>query len=67
MACAALVGLSLAPGGATTHAYGGSKLKALLLRLVAAGISLLALPWSAIDNYVLRRPPHGMVFARKPA
>jgi SAM-dependent methyltransferase len=64
--CAALVGLSLFPGCATTHLYGGDRVRSLILRVLAGATSLLALPWCMIENHVLRRPGHAMLFARRP-
>jgi SAM-dependent methyltransferase len=65
--CATLIGLSVCPGAATTFAYTGSRLGPMLLRPAAALISLLALPWTLVENYVLELPAVGLFFAQKPA
>jgi SAM-dependent methyltransferase len=63
--CAGVAGLSLFPSAAGAHFYGGSKLKPILSRGLAAGFAAFLLPWCAIENYVLQSPSHGVIFARK--
>ncbi len=65
--CAGLAALSMFPGASTTHLYGGGKLRGLATRLLAGLASVLAIPWTLAENYLLHRPARGMVFARKPA
>jgi SAM-dependent methyltransferase len=65
--CAALVGLSLFPGSTTHRVYAGGRLGAVLARLSAAVVTALSYPWCLVENYLLRRPAVGMIFARKPA
>jgi SAM-dependent methyltransferase len=64
--CAGVLGLSLVPGSATTHVYGGGRLRALASRFLGAGVTALALPWCWLENHLFRQPAIGMVFARKP-
>ncbi len=64
--CAGQVGISLFPGGTITHFYGGGRLRALVQRLLAGSVTMLSIPFCAMENHVLRRPSLGMVFARKP-
>jgi SAM-dependent methyltransferase len=66
LTCAGQVGLSLLPGGTTTHVYGGGRVLSLIRRLVAGGVAGLAIPLCVLENYLLRRPSAGMVFAHKP-
>jgi SAM-dependent methyltransferase len=63
--CAGVAGLSLFPSAAGAHFYGGSKLKPILSRGLAAAVAALFLPWCAVENYVLGSPSHGIIFARK--
>jgi SAM-dependent methyltransferase len=60
------IGLSLFPNAAITHAYGGSRLKPLLLRGLGALVTLLSVPFCFYENNIAKRPSIGMVFARKP-
>jgi SAM-dependent methyltransferase len=64
--CAAQVGMSLFPGCTTTHFYGGGRLGALAQRMLAGSATILSIPFSAMENHVVRRPSLGMVFAHKP-
>jgi SAM-dependent methyltransferase len=64
--CAGLVGLSLMPDAATTKAYGARSAKALLTRLLGAGVSLGSLPLCYLENELYRRPSTAILFARKP-
>jgi SAM-dependent methyltransferase len=64
--CAAVFALSLLPGGTTARVYGVRRLSRFASRLLAGALALVALPWCALENYVLRRPAAGIVFARKP-
>lgn len=66
-ACAAIVGLSLVPGAATTHLYGGASPRRALARLLAGAVTVLSVPWCLVDNHLRRRPALGMVFAQRPA
>lgn len=66
IACAGMVGLSLFPDAATAHLYGGGQAGALVKRILAAGVSLAAIPLSLAENYLLRRPASAIVFARRP-
>jgi hypothetical protein len=38
---------------------------ALAARAVGAGVAAAAVPWCLVENHVLRRPPLGIVVARK--
>jgi SAM-dependent methyltransferase len=64
--CAGVLGLSLVPGAATTHVYGGGRLKALASRFLGAGVTAFSLPWCWLENHLFRRPAIGLVFAHKP-
>lgn len=64
--CAGQVASSLVPGATLTHVYGGGKLLPLVLRAVGAGVMFGSVPWCLFENYVLGRPPLGVVLARKP-
>jgi SAM-dependent methyltransferase len=64
--CAGQVGISLFPGGTITHVYGGGRVRALAGRLLAGSVTMLSIPFCVVENYVLRRPSLGMVFAHKP-
>ena len=64
--CAGMIGSSLLPGAALTDVYGGGKLKAMLLRFVGAGVTLLSVPLCWLENYAGGRPSLGMVIAHKP-
>lgn len=66
MGNAALAGLSLFPGGATTSSYGNGKVAALVKRLCGAITIPIVLPWTICENVIIRRPAQGIVFARKP-
>lgn len=65
LSCAGVVATSLFPGSTTTHLYGSGRLRALLSAGAAGVTTLLAFPWCLVENYALRRPAYGMVFARK--
>jgi len=65
LVCAGLVGLSVIPGANATRAYAGGRLMALAARAVGAGVAAAAVPWCLVENHVLRRPPLGIVVARK--
>ena len=64
--CLGVAVLSVLPGAATAYVYGGSGLYALSRSVLALLVGTLALPWCLLDNYVLRRPPIGLVVAHKP-
>src|SRR5262249_8513726 len=66
LTCAGIIGLSVVPGAATTSVYGGGRLRALASRLLGWVIAGLAAPLVLVENYVVRRPAHGIVFAHKP-
>jgi SAM-dependent methyltransferase len=63
--CAGMIGASLLPGAALTHAYGG-RAGAMALRFLAGAAVLLSVPWILVENYVLRRPGLVVVFGRRP-
>ncbi len=64
LGCAGVVGLSVVSGSSVTRAYSGP-LRGLLARLAGGAVTLAALPWCLVENHVLRRPPLGIVVARK--
>lgn len=65
--CAGVVASSLIPAASLTAAYGGAGGSwALVRRLLGGGVSLLATPLVWLENHVLRRPSHGIIFGRKP-
>lgn len=64
--CAGQVGISLFPGGTITHFYGGGRLRAFVQRMLAGSATILSVPFCAVENYVVRRPSLGMVFAHRP-
>jgi SAM-dependent methyltransferase len=64
--CAGALVLSLLPGVATTHLVGGGRWRAVLTGALAALLTVLSLPVCLVENYLVRRPALGMVFARKP-
>jgi SAM-dependent methyltransferase len=66
LTCAGMAGLSVLPGAATTHSYGDRRLQTLLTRLLAGALAMFFVPWCLVDNYLLRRPALGIVFAFKP-
>ncbi|TWW10019.1 hypothetical protein E3A20_08500 [Planctomyces bekefii] len=63
--CAALVGLSLFPDGSVTGVAGRRRFFALASRLAAAAVTLLAAPWSWLENHALKSPSLGIVFLEK--
>jgi hypothetical protein len=67
--CAGIVGGSLLPGSDLTATYGGGpgKYWALAKRLLGAGFAAAALPFCAVENYLLRQTSHGMLFAQRSA
>lgn len=67
LACAGVLGLSAVAKATTTHLYGGGGISALLLRGLAASVTLAAIPYCAIENSVLNGPCLGVVFGQKPA
>jgi SAM-dependent methyltransferase len=66
LTCAGIIGLSVFPQAATTAVYGGSRARAVANRLLGGLVALTAVPWVLAENYLIRRPAHGMVFAHKP-
>ncbi len=66
LTCAGIVGLSVLPGAASTQSYGDGRLQTLLTRLLAGALAIFSVPWCLVDNYLLRRPALGIVFAVKP-
>ena len=64
--CAGALGLSLFPGAAVSAAYGGGRLAAVLKRIAGGAATVLATPAVWAENYLLRRPSAGIVFAQKP-
>lgn len=59
---AAVLGLSLVPAAAVTHAYRGG-VRPLLRRGVGAAVSIVAIPYCLVESRVLRRPPQGSAYA----
>ena len=67
LSCAAEAGLSLVPAGCTGRAYGTPGAGAMMGRLLGALASVACIPWALADQFLLRRPAHGILMARKPA
>jgi SAM-dependent methyltransferase len=66
LTCAGLYALSVLPGATTTAVYTAGGAVTLVKRLLAGAITALAIPWVAIENYILRRPGQALVIARRP-
>jgi SAM-dependent methyltransferase len=66
LTCAGLYALSVLPGATTTAVYSNRGRAALARRLLAGALTACIIPWVAVENYLVRRPGHGLVFARKP-
>jgi SAM-dependent methyltransferase len=66
LTCAGLYALSILPGATTTAVYSNRGASAVVRRLLAGVLTACMIPWVAVENYLLRRPAHGLVFARKP-
>jgi SAM-dependent methyltransferase len=64
--CAGILILSLLPRSTTPVAYTKGRAGAVLVRLLAGLATLLAIPYSWLENHVCRRPALAVVFARKP-
>ncbi|HZN36398.1 MAG TPA: class I SAM-dependent methyltransferase [Pirellulaceae bacterium] len=66
LSCAGSAGLSLFPSANTTHVYGSRRWWRVAWRLCgAASVAALA-PWMLVENYLLKRPVMGMLFAQRP-
>jgi SAM-dependent methyltransferase len=67
LCCAALVGLSLITGCATTNVYGGTqRYFGLARRLFGASVACASIPWVVIENRLLNRPILGLLIGQKP-
>lgn len=66
LACASHIGLSLFPGAATSHVYGGGARSRMGQRLLAGASTLVSIPWCLAENHLLKRPAQALVFAQKP-
>jgi SAM-dependent methyltransferase len=64
--CTAVFAMSLVPQSTTANAAGGNGVGGIIWRCLAGAISFLATPWCLIENYVLRRPASGIIFAQRP-
>ncbi len=64
--CATAFSLSVVPGSTTWGTHGQRAWLAALMRFAGIGVSLIAAPCCWIENYVLRKPSMGVVFAQKP-
>jgi SAM-dependent methyltransferase len=64
--CASFFALSAIPQGTASHTYGNASTAAHLPRLAAGILTLLYVPAALIENFVLRRPACGFIFAQKP-
>ena len=67
MNCAGFFALSVIPNATATHAYDNPAVATHIPRLVAGLLTLLYFPVVIVENYFLRRPACGLIFARKPA
>jgi SAM-dependent methyltransferase len=67
LSCAAEAGLSLVPAGCTGRAYGTPGAGAMIGRLLGALASVACIPWALVDQFLLRRPAHGILVACRPA
>ncbi len=65
-ALAATVALSVVPGSASPSVYRGTRLSAIVARLLGMTTALLSIPWCLLNSYMLKRPGHGIVYAQKP-
>lgn len=63
---AAFVGITMVPSAATGFVYGNSRPASLFTRLLGASMAFASVPWCWFDNYVLKRPGAGIVFAQRP-
>ena len=61
------LGLSLMADAATTKVYSEGSTRAMLTRVLAAGITLGSLPLCYVESNVVNRPATALVFAQKPA
>jgi len=63
--CAGFFSLSAIPNATATHAYDNASVATHLPRLVAGLLTILYFPVVIMENYFLRRPACGLIFARK--
>ena len=66
LSCAAVLSLSLAPRATTSHLYAATSWRHFLSRIAGGVLTLLSIPLCFIENYLLRRPALGIVFAQRP-
>ena len=64
LTCASMIGLSAFPSGTFMHMTAG-RMRALVVRMLGAITSALALPFCVAENKFFRRPGAGLVFAHK--
>jgi len=64
--CVGAAVLSVLPGCAITHLEKRNLISAALQLIASSVVSVVALPWCVIDNYLMRKPSIGIVFAQKP-
>ncbi len=65
LSCAAEAGLSLVPASCTGRAYTAPGAAAMMGRLLGAMASVACIPWAFADQFLLGRPAHGILMARK--
>lgn len=66
LSCAGSAGLSLFPSASTTHVYDSGRWWRTAWRVCGAASVLALAPWMLVENYVLKRPVMGMLFAQRP-
>ncbi|MGL4420825.1 MAG: class I SAM-dependent methyltransferase, partial [Gemmataceae bacterium] len=64
--CSGVLAMSLLPAVSLTHAYGQSRLSAILPRLFGAVLTIPSGLFTIYENYIARQPSVGFITARKP-